>query len=60
MPTLLSAALLQLSFRDVVTGIPHDAGALVAYVILGLFVFGIWRGSRPGGAKEGQRDPKKL
>ena len=47
MSALISAVFFQLSFRDVVTGIPHDTASIVVYIILGLFLYGIWRGSRP-------------
>jgi hypothetical protein len=43
------ATLLQeggLTFRKVLSDIPHDLPALVVYVLLGAFVFLIWRGSR--------------
>lgn len=44
------AALLQesgLTLRKVITDIPHDVPAMVVYLLLGAFVFLIWRGSRP-------------
>lgn len=44
------AALLQeggLTLHKILTDIPHDLPAMVVYVMLGAFVFLIWRGSRP-------------
>jgi hypothetical protein len=35
---MLSVALLDLTFKGVVSNIPHDAGALLAYGIIFLFV----------------------
>jgi hypothetical protein len=35
------------SLGDIVTGIPHDAGAAVVYIVMGAFVFLIFYGSRP-------------
>lgn len=31
---------------EIISGIPHDAGAVIAYLLLGLVVFLIWFGSR--------------
>ena len=41
---LLSLA--ELTLRDIVTNIPHDAGAVIVYVMLGTFGFLMWKGSR--------------
>jgi hypothetical protein len=49
----IALALLKLTFRDVVTDIPHDTPALVVYLLLGLFIAGIWYGSRTRSAREG-------
>jgi hypothetical protein len=35
-----------LTWKDVVTDIPHDFGALIVYVMFGLFLFFIWWGSK--------------
>jgi len=43
---MFAIALLELTLREVLAGVPVDAGAIVAYVILGLFVGFIWHGSR--------------
>ena len=53
MYALISAVVFQLTLRDVVTGIPHDVGAVIVYIILGLFLFGVWRGSKSGRAEVG-------
>ena len=37
-----------LTLKRVLSDIPHDASALVVYVLLAAFVYLIWRGSRPG------------
>jgi len=49
MLTQISAVVLDLTFRDVVAGIPHDAGSFVAYTVIALFGFAVWRGSRASG-----------
>jgi hypothetical protein len=44
-----SIALIQddgLTFREVISGIPHDAGAVLAFILIALFVGAIWMGSR--------------
>lgn len=38
--------LLTLSLRQIVSDIPHDAGAWVTYAILALFVGFVWAGNR--------------
>lgn len=40
-----------LTLTEVLVDIPHDFGALVVYLMLGLFVFFIWYGSRSGVAE---------
>jgi hypothetical protein len=50
---MLLTILLELSFGEIVGGIPHDAGAVVAYLLIGLFVAAVWAGSRGrAGGKE--------
>ncbi len=44
-PVLLFAA--ELTLAEVVADLPHDLAALIAYVILGLFVYFVWYGSKP-------------
>lgn len=44
---------LDLSFQDVIANIPRDAGAVVAFSLMALFVAFIWIGSRPKGGKPG-------
>lgn len=44
---MLSLVLLRLSLRDVLAGIPHDAGAVVAYVLLFGLAAIIWIAGRP-------------
>jgi hypothetical protein len=36
-----------LTWEQIVRDIPHDGGAVLAYLLLGFFVFLIWYGSRP-------------
>ncbi|HSJ09323.1 MAG TPA: hypothetical protein VK928_05395 [Longimicrobiales bacterium] len=46
---MIAAAVLQedgLSVGDVIRNLPHDAGALVVYVLVLAFVGFIWHGSR--------------
>jgi hypothetical protein len=42
-----TAAALDLTLRDVIAALPHDAGAIVVLVLLGGFVLLIWYGSLP-------------
>ncbi|MCI0434168.1 MAG: hypothetical protein L0271_11115 [Gemmatimonadetes bacterium] len=35
-----------LSFNEIVRNIPHDAAAIVAYLLVAGFVYLIWRGNR--------------
>jgi hypothetical protein len=46
-------ALFELTLREIVSGIPHDAGAVIAYTLLILFVGFVVVGSRRTGG-EGQ------
>lgn len=49
-----SIFLLDLTIQDVIANIPRDAGALVTFALVGLFVGFVWIGSRPkGGGKPG-------
>lgn len=48
---------LQVTFRDLLSDIPHDAGAFVAYGMLALIVALIWAGSRNGG--KSRTDPAR-
>ncbi len=45
---MFSLILLNLTLKDIVTDIPHDAAAVVVYLLLALFIGFIWYGSRPG------------
>lgn len=35
-----------LTIREVLSDIPHDAAAIFVYLLLAIFVFFIWKGSR--------------
>jgi hypothetical protein len=54
--------LFQLNFGDLVRGIPHDAGAVVAYIIFIAFAYAIWRGSKtqPDKAEGDKAGPEKT
>jgi hypothetical protein len=54
---MLAALLLDLTFREVIGGLPHDAGAVVTYVLVALFIGFIWHGSR---SKSGGASPAPL
>jgi hypothetical protein len=43
---MLALVLLDLTFREVLTDIPHDAGAVIAYIMIALFVVFTFLGSR--------------
>jgi hypothetical protein len=46
-------ALFELTLREIVSGIPHDRGALIAYSLLTLFVGFVIIGSRRGSDDQG-------
>lgn len=50
---MLSTMLLDLTFGEVISSIPTDGGAIFAYVLIAVFIWFIWKGTRPG--KPGQR-----
>lgn len=39
-----------LTFGEVISNIPHDAAAIVIYVLIAVFIGFIWRGSRSSNA----------
>jgi hypothetical protein len=43
---MLLFILFKLTLRGVIADIPHDAGAIVIYLLLALFIGFIWAGSR--------------
>lgn len=43
---MISLILLELTFREVLADIPHDAGAVIVYLLLAVFVAMTWAGSR--------------
>jgi hypothetical protein len=52
--------LLDLTFREIVSDIPHDSGAFIAYALLALFAAAIIYGSRgrssePAGTRDEAR-----
>ncbi|CAN5439331.1 hypothetical protein BH24GEM3_BH24GEM3_18710 [soil metagenome] len=49
---MFSLILLNLTSEEIVTDIPHDAAAVVVYLLLALFIGFIWYGSRPGSARQ--------
>jgi hypothetical protein len=51
---MFAIILLKLRLQQILSDIPHDLPALVAYAILVLFVLGIWLGSR---SRPGQAGP---
>lgn len=42
-----------LTLTEILVGIPHDFAAVVVYLMLALFLFFIWHGSRSGTARSG-------
>jgi hypothetical protein len=46
--------LFKLTLWEVIADVPHDGPALVVYAMLGLFVAGIWYGSRNKSAAAGR------
>lgn len=44
---MFSFVLLDLTFREVISGVPHDFAALLVYMLLAVFIGFIWHGSRP-------------
>jgi hypothetical protein len=58
---MLALILLDLTLREIVADLPHDAGSIVIYVLFALFAGFIWAGSRGGssggpGAPAGRKD----
>lgn len=49
---MLLLAILDVTFWDLLTDIPHDAGAFVAYGLFALVGIFIWLGSRTNEPKE--------
>ncbi len=49
MLTTFSAVLVDISIGQLFSDIPRDAGALVVYAVIGIFVGLIWFGSRGKG-----------
>jgi hypothetical protein len=43
---MFAAILLELTLAEVIGDLPHDAGAILVYVLLALFIGSIWHGSR--------------
>lgn len=52
---MISFVLWELTLQEVISDIPHDAGALVAYALLGLFVGFVWMGNRNRGGASYKR-----
>ncbi|CAN5757413.1 hypothetical protein BH23GEM6_BH23GEM6_25850 [soil metagenome] len=51
---MFALVLLDLTFREVISDLPHDAGAMIAYLLLFLFVGFIVIGSRRSSGEPGQ------
>jgi hypothetical protein len=49
MLTTFSAVLADLSIGQILSDIPRDAGAIIVYAVIGIFVGLIWLGSRGKG-----------
>lgn len=43
---MLSLILMDLTLREVLADLPHDAGAVVVYLMIALFVGLVWLGGR--------------
>lgn len=52
---MLAILLLQVGIGDLISGIPRDAGAVVVYIVLGIFIAFVWIGSRPGASRSGPK-----
>lgn len=57
---MLSFILLELTFREVISNIPHDVGALLIYLFIALFVAFVWHGSRSKPQPGGQDDDSEA
>ena len=60
--------LFDLTFRSIIGNLPHDAGAVVVFVVLALFGVFVWHGSRQNpnarptdrsGSKKGKGPPPR-
>jgi hypothetical protein len=52
---MFAILLLQVGIGDLISGIPRDAGAVVVYIVLAIFIGFVWIGSRPGASRSGPR-----
>lgn len=63
---MLSLILLELTLQEVLADIPHDAGAVIVFLLLGAFVGFVWYGSRSGASPsapspvDGAREPRSV
>jgi hypothetical protein len=55
---MVPLVLISITFKGVIAEIPHDAGALIAYLLLLAFVAFIWIGSRAKPAAETRTGPE--
>jgi len=46
---MFGTLIFELTLREVIGDLPHDPGAIVAYLLLALFVGFVWQGSRRSG-----------
>jgi hypothetical protein len=44
---MLSVIVLDLALEEVLSSVPTDPGAIIAYVLIAAFLWFIWKGSRP-------------
>lgn len=44
---MLSVIMLDLTFKEVLSSVPANPGAIMAYVLIVAFIWFIWKGSRP-------------
>lgn len=44
---MLSVIMLDLTFKEVLSSVPTDPGAILAYVLIAAFVWVIWKGNQP-------------
>lgn len=53
---MLASTFWEVSFLDLIRGLPHDAGAVAVYLVLALFLGFIYLGSRGGGEADSSEE----
>lgn len=52
MDSLIFAAIQGLTVREILSDLPTDAGAVITFILIALFIGFIWHGSRSGSKRQ--------